>query len=217
MDFVEKGKKIVAIGKNYIKHVQEFDGIVPTEPMFFLKPTTSYLKSPGTIGLPKGTIVHHEIELGVVIGKKGKHIPKENAYDYVAGYALAIDMTARDVQQIASKAGHPWTVSKGYDDFCPIGEFIPKDQIPNPHDATIWIKVNDEVKQSESTSIMVFDIPTLISAVSDVMTLEEGDLIVTGTPDGVGLVKDGDIIKAGLEVDGKLISEINFDAKDRGY
>ncbi|PVV05275.1 hypothetical protein BB560_000218 [Smittium megazygosporum] len=210
-------KKIVAIGRNYIEHALELNNKLPTEPMFFLKPTSSYVVSPGKIYLPKNHIVHHEIELGVVIGKTCKAIKQQNAYDYVSGYALGIDLTARDIQDAAKAKGYPWTVAKGYDYFTPIGQFVPKSQIVDPHNLQLWMKVNNQFRQNDSTGLMTFKIPQLIEYVSSIMTLEEGDLILTGTPKGVGPIEPGDKINAGLESDSKLITSLEFEVSKESY
>ncbi|KAF5391445.1 hypothetical protein D9757_002077 [Collybiopsis confluens] len=141
-DFVKHGKKIVAIGRNYDAHIKELGNPPNAEPWFFLKPTTSYLPNGGTILIPKGVNLHHEIELGVVIGKEGKDIPRENWEQYVAGYALGIDLTARNFQQYVKAKSLPWTSAKGFDTFCPISDFVPKDKIPDPMNVVIWIKAS---------------------------------------------------------------------------
>ncbi|OMH86056.1 Acylpyruvase FAHD1, mitochondrial [Zancudomyces culisetae] len=190
-------------------------GSVPTEPMFFLKPTTSYLKSPNTILLPKGQLVHHEVELGVVIGKTGKDIKEKDAFDYVSGYALGLDLTARDIQSLAKQRGHPWTVAKGFDHFTPIGDFIPKEKLADPHNVRIWASVSGKTRQDDNTGMMVFKIPKLIEYISSIMTLEKGDLILTGTPKGVGPIEAGDKVVAGLEYEGHEVSRIEFDVSTR--
>ncbi|PVU93553.1 hypothetical protein BB561_003195 [Smittium simulii] len=211
MDFVRKGKKIVAIGENYLGHIKELNGSAPSQVMFFLKPVSSYLKSPATILIPKARLVHHEIEFGCIIGKTGRDIKKSEALEHVSGYALALDLTTRDEQNVARKIGYPWTVCKGYDHFTPVGEFIPKEKIPDPNNVQIWAKVNGSFRQNDNTSNMIFKLPDLISEVSKVMTLEEGDLLITGTPEGVGPIVKGDKINAGLSYNGKTLSEISFD------
>ncbi|PVV05105.1 hypothetical protein BB560_000383 [Smittium megazygosporum] len=215
MDFARRGKKIIAIGQNYWDHIKELNAEVPEGVLFFLKPTTSYLKAPNTVLIPPGRNVHHEVELGLVIGKTGRDIKPEDALDYVSGYALALDITARDEQFAASKKGLPWTVSKGYDHFTPISEFIPKSKIADPQNIQLWIKVNDTIRQNENTDQMIFKIPTLISEVSKVMTLEENDLIITGTPKGVGPIFEGDKIVAGMSENGRDITTISLDVKER--
>jgi len=138
------------------------------------------------------------VELGVVIGKRGRDISESQADSYVAGYALAIDMTARNIQDQVKKKGLPWSAAKGFDTFTPISSFIPKDEIRDPHNTNLWLKVNGAFKQNGNTSDMMFKIPQLIKHVSSIMTLNEGDLILTGTPSGVGPIVEGDKITAGL-------------------
>eukprot|EP01120_Amphizonella_sp_Union-15-10_P001617 TRINITY_DN11770_c0_g1_i1.p1 TRINITY_DN11770_c0_g1~~TRINITY_DN11770_c0_g1_i1.p1 ORF type:complete len:219 (-),score=47.57 TRINITY_DN11770_c0_g1_i1:98-754(-) len=198
--FRELGKKIIAIGRNYAAHAKELNNELPKKPFFFLKPTTSYLSQGNSIEYPpQCKELSHEVELGVVIGKKGRDISSSSAMDYVAGYTLALDMTARDIQMEAKSKGLPWSEAKGYDTFCPVGDFIGKDKIKDPHNLGLWLKVDDKVRQKGNTSDMIFKIPTLIEHVSSIMTLEEGDLILTGTPEGVGPVLPGQVITAGLE------------------
>ena len=131
------------------------------------------------------TELHHEVELGVVIGKTGVAISETNAVDHVGGYALALDMTARDIQGKAKKLGHPWTFAKGFDTALPISKFIPKGGIPEPDNVHLWLKVDGELKQDGNTQDLIFKIPYLLSYISQSTTLEEGDLILTGTPQGV--------------------------------
>jgi acylpyruvate hydrolase len=128
-----------------------------------------------------------------------------------AGYVLAIDMTARNVQDEAKKKGLPWSIAKGFDTFLPISNFIAKHRIPDPQKAHLWLSVNNEMKQSDNTELMLFRIPRQLSDISRVMTLEKGDIVLTGTPKGVGPVKTGDIMRAGLKVDGKDIEEASLE------
>ncbi|RIB17694.1 hypothetical protein C2G38_2246250 [Gigaspora rosea] len=214
-NFTSIGKKIVAIGRNYSDHAKELGNTVPKSPFFFLKPTSSYLLQGGSVELPKGSEVHHEVELGVVIGKNGRDITANEAFDYVAGYALGIDLTARDLQNEVIKKGLPWSAAKGFDTFTPIGDFIPKDLIKDPSNVNLWLKVNGQMKQNGSTKDMVFKIPTLIEHISSIMRLEKGDLILTGTPSGVGPIFAGDVMTAGLNVGDKTLSQIEFPAVQR--
>ena len=142
--------------------------------------------------------LHHEVELGVVISKTGVSIAESNAMDYVGGYALALDMTARDLQNKAKKLGQPWTLAKGFDTALPVSRFISKTEIPQPDNVHLWLKVDGELKQDGNTQDMIFTIPYLISYISQSMTLEEGDFILTGTPEGVSEVKPGQTIACGL-------------------
>lgn len=149
--------------------------------------------------LPKNTPeIHHEVELGVVIGTRGSCIKESDALSYIGGYTLALDMTDRIAQGKAKKAGLPWSVAKGFDTACPVSAFIPKEKIADPQNVDLWLKVNGDVRQKANTSEMIFTIPFLISWISEHFTLEPGDLILTGTPSGVGPVKAGDRIECGL-------------------
>lgn len=196
---MEFGRKIIAVGRNYREHAAELGNPVPKTPLIFLKPPSSYLQQGGKIKLPPGCDeLHHEVELGVVISKTGVSIPESNAMDYVGGYALALDMTARDLQNKAKKLGQPWTLAKGFDTALPVSRFVSKTEIPEPDNVHIWLKVDGELKQDGNTRDMIFTIPYLISFISQSMTLEEGDLILTGTPEGVSEVKPGQTIACGL-------------------
>ncbi|CAG8508357.1 13619_t:CDS:2, partial [Ambispora leptoticha] len=197
-NFTKIGKKIVAVARNYTEHAKELSNPVPKSPFFFLKPTTSYVLQGGNVEIPKGCVVHHEVELGVVIGKDGRDIPASKAFDYISGYALGIDLTARNLQESAKKKGYPWTTAKGFDTFLPIGDFIPKEAITNPSDVNLWLKLDDVIRQNGNTKDMIFPIETLIEHVSSIMKFEAGDLLLTGTPEGVGPVNPGQIITAGL-------------------
>ncbi|KAH9048190.1 hypothetical protein EDB84DRAFT_1610035 [Lactarius hengduanensis] len=196
--FARTGKKIVAIGRNYADHINELKNAVPYEPFFFLKATTSYLPSGGLIEIPRGISAHHEVELGLVIGKTGRDISEANAEEHIAGYALAIDMTARNLQEEVKRKGLPWSAVKGFDTFTPISSFIPRSKVADPHNLNLWLKINGQTKQSDNTSNMIFRIPRLIQHISSIMTLEEGDLVLTGTPAGVGPVAAGDKIECAL-------------------
>ncbi|KAJ1933231.1 hypothetical protein EC988_009189, partial [Linderina pennispora] len=160
--FVQTGRKIVAIGRNFSEHAKELGNAVPAKPFFFLKPTSSYVTSPGTIEIPAGCTVHHEVELGVVIGKSGRDIPAALASEHIAGYALALDLTARNVQDEAKKKGLPWSAAKGYDTFTPVGEFIPTSQIRDPQNVRLWIEVAGQIRQDGVTDAMIFQIPQLV-------------------------------------------------------
>ena len=198
--FCEWGRKIVCVGRNFREHCVELQNPVPKEPLIFLKPTSSYVCEGESIFIPSGcSNVHHEVELGVVISKDGSHIDECTAMSHVGGYVLALDMTARDWQDKAKKAGKPWSFAKGFDTACPVSSFIAKESIPDPHDVNLWLKVNNEIRQDGSTNDMIFKIPYLISYISKVMKLEEGDVLLTGTPQGVGPVCDGDVIECGID------------------
>lgn len=172
---------------------------VPTRPVVFLKPSTALLGDGETIVRPAiSGNMHHEVELVVAIGKEGKHISSDNAYDYVLGYGIGLDMTLRDIQNEAKQQGLPWSVAKGFDTSAPISEIIPKDRIRDPHALEIRCSVNGTIRQQSSTRNMIVTIDRIISYLSSIFTLEVGDLIFTGTPEGVGEVNAGDVIVAEL-------------------
>ncbi|GAV64154.1 FAA_hydrolase domain-containing protein [Cephalotus follicularis] len=196
---LKTGTKIIAVGRNYAAHAKELGNAVPKEPVLFLKPTSSYLENGGTIEIPHPLqSLDHEVELAVVIARKARDVPLTTAMDYVAGYALALDMTAREIQASAKSAGLPWTVAKGQDTFTPISSVLSMSMVPNPDNLELWLKVDGDFRQKGSTKDMIFKIPYLISHISSIMTLFEGDVILTGTPQGVGPVKVGQKITAGI-------------------
>ncbi len=189
--------KLLCIGRNYARHAAEMKSDVPSQPMVFLKPSTALIGSGDTVVIPpQSSEVHHELELVAVIGKGGKNIPAGDALEHVAGYALGLDMTARDVQQKAKDKRHPWSVAKGFDTFAPLGEFIPTDGVADVQDILLRLTVNREVRQEGSTADMIFPVADLIAYCSTIFTLEPGDLLYTGTPEGVGPVSDGDVLNA---------------------
>jgi 2-keto-4-pentenoate hydratase/2-oxohepta-3-ene-1,7-dioic acid hydratase in catechol pathway len=182
--------KIICVGRNYLAHAKELGNEVPSEPLLFLKPPSSLVGPSERIVLPKASArVEHEAELGVVIGKRARDVSRETALDHVFGYTCVNDVTARDLQR---KDGQ-WTRAKGFDTFCPVGPFIETEFDTSA--ARVVCRVNGEVRQDGTTAKMIFDIPTLLSYVSRVMTLEPGDLLVTGTPEGVGPLVPGDIVE----------------------
>ena len=197
--------KIVCLLRSYAAHAKEMENEVPEEPIFFLKPPTTIIRDGEDIVIPKeSNEVHHEVELAVIIGKEGSFIPKERAMKHVLGYAILIDVTARDIQLKAKKQGLPWAISKGYDTFAPMSSIVPKADIQNPHELDIWLKVNGEYRQKSNTSLLLFKIPEIIASISRIMTLEPGDIIATGTPEGVSRVVSGDNIGAGIDGLGTL-------------
>ncbi|KAG0196094.1 hypothetical protein BGX28_000140 [Mortierella sp. GBA30] len=214
-NFITTGRKIVAIGRNYSEHAKELGNAVPTAPFFFLKPTSSYITNGQSIEVPTGCEVHHELELAVIIGKDGRDIPAKDADGYIAGYALALDMTARNLQEQAKKKGMPWSAAKGFDTFTPIGDFIPKDQIPDYNNVDLLLQIDGVTKQQGNTRDMIFGIPTLIENVSAIMKLQEGDVILTGTPKGVGPVLPGETITCELATGGKILSQLRFPVINR--
>merc|ERR1712200_10053 len=198
--FSELGRKVVAVGRNYADHAKELGNAVPTtKPLLFMKPASAYITAGQPIEIPLGcSELHHEIELGAIVGKRCKMIKESEAMSYVGGYCLALDMTARDFQNEAKAKGHPWTMAKMFDTSLPVSDFIPASKIPDPSNVNLWCKVNEELRQEGCTKDMIFSLPFLLSYISQYFTLEEGDLILTGTPAGVGPVKAGDVISGGI-------------------
>ena len=186
--------KIVCIGRNYAEHAKEHEVEVPKVPLLFLKPPSSILNPGEPIILPpQSQQVEHEAELVVVIGKRARNVTVEHAQDYIYGYTVGNDVTARDLQ----RSDGQWTRAKGFDTFCPFGPWV--DTEFDPSDAIITCRVNDQPRQMASTRVMVFNVSMLIAFISAVMTLEPGDLIFTGTPAGVSPLNDGDEVVAEIE------------------
>ncbi|ESO07582.1 hypothetical protein HELRODRAFT_186863 [Helobdella robusta] len=199
VNFRQVGRKIVGAARTYKEHAVELNNPIPSEPLIFLKPTSSYIEQGQSIIIPKDTLeLHHEVELGVVIDKPGKNIPEASAAGHIGGYVLALDMTNRTEQSKAKKAGHSWCIAKGFDTACPVSRFIYKDEIKDFQNVSLKLKVNGILKQDGNTKDMIFSIPFLISWISCRMSLEHGDLILTGTPPGVGPVSAGDTIECSL-------------------
>jgi 2-keto-4-pentenoate hydratase/2-oxohepta-3-ene-1,7-dioic acid hydratase in catechol pathway len=195
--------KIICLGRNYAEHAKEQGAEVPETPLIFLKPTSSLIADREVIQLPVQSLqVEHEAELVVVIGKKGKWIPIEEAQKHIFGYTIANDVTARDLQY---KDGQ-WTRAKGFDTFCPLGPWIETDL--DPSDTLITCRVNSELRQMASTSEMVFTVPQIIAYVSSIMTLFPGDVILTGTPAGIGPLEAGDEVEVEIEGIGVLRNSV---------
>ena len=197
--------KIVCIGLNYRDHAAETGAAIPKEPVIFFKATTSLVGPNDALVTPRNaTKVDWEVELAVLVGKAALYVPKDEALDYVAGYILHNDYSERSFQL---ERGGQWVKGKSADTFAPLGPFVASpDELPDPSDLKMWLKVNGEIRQNSSTANMIFDVATLVSYVSEFMTLLPGDVISTGTPAGVGLgmkppqyLKSGDVVELGIE------------------
>ncbi|GMQ24380.1 fumarylacetoacetate hydrolase family protein [Algoriphagus sp. oki45] len=203
---IARPSKIICIGLNYRKHAEEAGMAVPEVPIIFMKATSSLCGPFDPILIPKNSVkTDWEVELAVVIGKKAKYVKKENAYDYIAGYCLHNDVSERDFQL---HHGGQWVKGKSADHFAPLGPvLVTRDEIKDPHNLRLWLKLNGKTLQHSSTSDLIFDIPTLIAHLSQYMTLLPGDVISTGTPAGVGMglkpepqyLKEGDVVELGIE------------------
>lgn len=189
--------KIICIGRNYANHAKEMNAAIPTEPMFFMKPDTALLRDRDFYYPDFTKDLHYELELVVKITKMGKHIAPEFADNYFEKYGLGIDFTARDLQRKCKENGHPWEKAKAFDHSAVISQnFVPKETIDK--NTFFELVKNDELVQSGFMNDMLFDIPSLISHISKYITLKPGDLLFTGTPEGVGPVQKGDILKGSL-------------------
>jgi 2-keto-4-pentenoate hydratase/2-oxohepta-3-ene-1,7-dioic acid hydratase in catechol pathway len=202
---VRRPSKIVCIGLNYRDHAAETKAETPKEPVLFFKATTSLVGPNDALMMPKNSSkVDWEVELAVIIGKRALYVPKEKALDYVAGYALHNDYSERHFQ---IERGGQWVKGKSADTFAPLGPFLATpDEVPNVGNSPMWLKVNGTMRQNSSTSNMIFDVATLVSYISQFMTLLPGDVISTGTPAGVGLgmnpplyLKAGDAVELGID------------------
>lgn len=197
--------KILCVARNFADHANEMGSPVPTEPIFFLKPTTALLPDGGTIRIPMAARrVEVETELAAILGRGGRDVDPDEAMDLVAGYAVFFDITARDLQSAARKEGSPWTASKGFDTFAPLSAAVPASEVPDPHGLAIRLRVNGVVRQDSNTSKMVFRIPRLLAAASRIMTLERGDELATGTPSGVWPIGPSDTLEAEIDRVGSL-------------
>lgn len=201
--------KVVAVAKNYEEHRKEMAGAMgsgaagdqrpPSDPVLFLKPSTSLVGDGGSIVIPRGVAnVHWEVELAVVMGRALKDASEEDAMGAVAGYAVHLDMTARDLQAEAKKQGTPWALAKGMDTFGPTSEAVPAGECPSWDKIELRLDVNGELRQSARAGDMIHSVPKLLAYISRYITLEPGDVVATGTPAGVGACKPGDRLHASL-------------------
>lgn len=197
--------KIVCIGLNYAKHAKETNAPIPKEPILFMKSTTAITGPYDPVMIPKNSVkTDWEVELAFVIGKKASYVEESEAMDYVAGYCLHNDVSEREFQL---ERGGTWDKGKGCDTFAPLGPWlVTKDEIADPHALRLWLKVNDQLMQDGNTDDLIFNIPQLVSYLSQFMTLLPGDIISTGTPAGVGLgfnppvyLKPGDVVELGID------------------
>ena len=198
--------RIYCVGRNYAEHAREMGHDPDREPpFFFMKPADAIVQNGATIPYPQATSdLHHEIEMIVAIGKGGADIPVEKALDHVFGYGVGLDMTRRDLQGAAKKMGRPWEMGKAFDNSAPCTGLKPVAMIGHPAKGTIWLKVNGAVKQKGDLSEMIWNVPETIAYLSKLITLQPGDLIMSGTPAGVGPVQRGDKLEGHVDGVGDL-------------
>ena len=198
--------RIYCVGRNYAEHAREMGHDPDREPpFFFMKPADAIVQNGATIPYPQMTKdVHHEIEMIVAIGKGGANIPVEKALDHVFGYGVGLDMTRRDLQGEAKKMGRPWEMGKAFDNSAPCTALKTVAMVGHPAKGAIWLKVNGEVKQKGDLSELIWNVPETISYLSHLITLRPGDIIMSGTPAGVGPIKPGDKLEGHVEGVGAL-------------
>lgn len=202
--------KVIAIGRNYAAHAKELNNPLPSSPVIFLKPETAILKDNKPFYIPDfSSDIHYELEVVLKINKEGKHIAEKFAANYFDEIGLGIDFTARDIQNIHKEKGLPWELAKAFDHSAAISHFIPKTQIEDLNNLQFELKLNGESRQNGNTKNILFSFEKIISFVSQYITLKKGDLIFTGTPEGVGQVRQGDKLEAWIGEEKFL----NFDIK----
>lgn len=202
--------KVIAIGRNYAAHAKELNNPLPSSPVIFLKPDTAVLKDNKPFYLPDfSSDIHYELEVVLKVCKEGKHIAEKFASGYFDEVGLGIDFTARDIQNIHKEKGLPWELAKAFDNSAAISHFIPKDKIEDLNNLQFELKINGETRQNGNTKNILFSFEKIISFVSQYITLKKGDLIFTGTPEGVGQVHQGDKLEAWIGEEQFL----NFDIK----
>jgi acylpyruvate hydrolase len=191
--------KIVCLARNYVDHIKELGNETPAQPILFMKPSSSVIGSGESIRIPSySRECHHEVELALLIGTGGKDIPEEAALDHLAGYGVALDMTLRDVQNELKTKGLPWEIAKGFDTSCPLSLFVPVSAVADPQELRLRLEINGELRQDGTTDHMINPVRRIVSHISTLFTLEPGDVILTGTPAGVGPVLPGDRLRAEL-------------------
>ena len=201
--------KIICMGRNYVAHIEELNNQAPGAPMFFIKPTTALAPLEEPILIPSySQKARHELELALIMGKPLFQAKEEDVYPAVAGYAVSIDVTLQDVQDKLKEKGHPWEIAKAFDGSCPISEFVPAAEVSDPQDLMITMQVNGEQRHNDSTALMIYKIPQIVAAASQYFTLEVGDIVLTGTPAGVGSLKPGDKLEMEIAQVGKYSSSV---------
>ncbi|WFU41531.1 fumarylacetoacetate hydrolase family protein [Bradyrhizobium sp. CB82] len=194
-------RRIICVGRNYAAHAREMGRDPDREPpFFFMKPADTVVDDGATVPYPPETKnFHYEIELIVAIGKAGTNIPVDSALDHVWGYGVGIDLTRRDLQLQAREQGRPWDWGKGFDHSAPIAPLRPVSEVGHPKDGRIWLAIDGSIKQDSDISKLIWPVPDIISICSRSMALKPGDIIMTGTPEGVGPVQRGEVMTAGIE------------------
>jgi 5-carboxymethyl-2-hydroxymuconate isomerase len=197
--------KIIGLGRNYLDHIRELGNSVSERAVIFSKPSTSLVENGGTVVIPDySSDCHHELELALLIGQKGKNIPVTAALQHIAGYAVALDLTLRDLQSELKTAGLPWDIAKGFDTSCPLSAFTPAAAVAKPNHLELRLLVNGELRQQGNTAQMMRSVEEIVAELSTYFTLEPGDIILTGTPAGVARINSGDLLEGTIDGVGQL-------------
>ncbi len=191
--------KVVCVGRNYAAHARELGNAVPAEPVLFMKPATALVDLEKPLQLPThGAELHHEVELAVLVGARLERVEEAEVGPAIAGYGVALDLTLRDVQARLKDAGHPWELAKAFDGSCPLSAFVRPADLPDVADCALRLWVDKKLRQDGSTRDMIVKPPALLAYISKFFTLEPGDVVLTGTPAGVGLLRGGEALLLGL-------------------
>ncbi len=191
--------KVVCIGRNYLDHIRELNNVVPETPILFMKSTTALVGLDQPIRLPEERgECHHEVELAVLIGRELRTVDAETARRAVAGYGIALDLTLRDLQNELKQKGHPWEIAKAFDNSCPLSPFLPPEALADPQDTELALRVNGKLRQQGNTRLMMVGTFELMAYISTHFTLRPGDVVLTGTPAGVGPLRSGDVLTLSL-------------------
>ena len=211
MDAVFPVARVFCVGRNYAEHSIEMGHDPDREPPFFFMKPADAVVPPGTLTFPSGTQeLHHEIELVVALAEGGRDIPVDGALDHVFGYAVGLDMTRRDLQAEAKKLGRPWDMAKGFDQSAPTGPIRAVEEIGHPAKGAVWLRINGEPRQEGDLDQQIWTVPETISLLSTLVALRPGDLIMTGTPKGVGRVEPGDLLEGHIDGVGDL--SVSYDS-----
>ncbi|MFX1567946.1 MAG: fumarylacetoacetate hydrolase family protein [Promethearchaeota archaeon] len=217
--------KIICLGRNYIEHAKEMKAQVPKSPVFFGKTVNTLVSDGNPIIYPKILYdnkdynqVDHEVELAFIISKPCKNIQKEHTDEYIEGYSIFLDITARKMQISDRNINLPWYRSKNFDTFGPIGpKIVDFNEIKDPHNLDIELKINGEIRQQSNTKYMIFKIPEILSYISKFVTLFTGDIIATGTPSGVGPIQPGDLVEASIEQIGSISHKVILEKEEWNF
>lgn len=208
--------KVVCVGRNYVDHIEELNNAVPSEPLLFMKPASALVHMDDEIAIPSGELCHNELELALLIQSSlsaGETYFDEQILAAIWGVGLALDLTLRDVQSHLKKQGHPWERAKAFDGSCPVSGFVPMAQVPDLQALNFTLQVNEEQRQHGNSAHMINDCITLIKAITEQFSLLPGDIVITGTPKGVGPLVAGDVLQAQMSFGNADVALVNAQAR----